>query len=88
MSYTVSKLNTWLTFDANARRFTGALNALQHVGNSSINVTASDGYVTTADQFSLQVVHNAPTLQNSIAAQLPNIGDSQIVLGRTFDWDR
>jgi hypothetical protein len=71
LTYSVSALPTWLSFDANTRTFSGTpLNA--DVGTISIAVTATDGAgLTASDTFDLTVTNtnDAPTVANAIPNQ-------------------
>jgi large repetitive protein len=71
LSYSVSGMPSWLTFDAQTGTFSGTP-ANGDVGTASITVTATDGSgATVTDAFSIAVgnVNDAPTVSNAIADQ-------------------
>jgi hypothetical protein len=69
-------LPSWLHFDAATRTFTGTpLN--DNVGTISVKVTASDGFASVTNTFSLIVANSndAPTLENPIDNQNTTAGE-------------
>ena len=77
ITYTSSKLPSWLNFFPATQRFYGTP-TIADLGKHYISVSAFDGFSTTSDSFELSITNSPPTFLNL---------DKQILkLGDKFEW--
>jgi hypothetical protein len=90
LTYSPPKLPAWLQFNAFTRKFSGKPDKLADMKCEVIALTASDGYDSIKDNFTLNVTNIAPVIKRPLRDQLQTISNirngNQLIIGQAFDF--